>query len=167
MTSVRTRYVTTTLLMIAVAAVAVALQGRDERPALRLAAGQARATSRLPAPPPPLTATALLGLYAELALSHAQVGQLEDAARRWREETAGLEAAAERARAELARFVETAGGRASVDELQRRSAEYRELSAELRSRRVRHAGAVHAMLTDTQRSTLARAPSPGRGGEPR
>ena len=61
------------------------------------------------------------------------------------------------ARAEFERFAREASPRgASVAEIQRQSAEYRELSAALRAARERHAEAAQAVLTEVQRQSVAR-----------
>ena len=52
-----------------------------------------------------------------------------------------------------------AGGKTNLQEIQRRSAEFRDRSAALRERRQIHAEMAARLLTETQRRVLAQAPS--------
>ncbi len=153
--SPRLRYASTTLALLAVGLAYVLIQAPWQRPAPRLAA-PSRAAVR-PAPPPPLpTAGEILGRQAALSLTAEQVTRLEALRRAWRDESADLEAAVGAAGEQFAGFAAEARAAkgASVGEIQRRSAEFRELSAALRERRRLHGEAAAGVLTDTQRQTL-------------
>jgi hypothetical protein len=121
------------------------------------------AVGRLAPPVPPPTARDVLEHADALALTAEQRARLAALDRAWSDEAPGLNRAVATARAEFERFSREAGPRGvSVGEIQRQSAAYRELSAALRAARERHAEAVRAILTETQR---AGSSTNGRGGE--
>jgi hypothetical protein len=164
--SVPHRYLITSLVLLAVAFGYALTQGRVERPALPRPAGVA-SSPRVPPPPLP-SARKLLDRRASLALSNEQTRRLEALAREWSSESAGLEAELQAATAEFSRFMsEAQGGRgASLQEIQRRSADVGELSAGLRERRRLHGEAAAGLLTDRQRMTLAQGtPAVPTGGD--
>jgi hypothetical protein len=159
--SPRLRYASTTVALLGVGLAWVLIQAPWQRPAPGLAAPP-RAAAVRPAPPPPLpTAGEILDRQAALSLTAEQVTRLEALRRAWRDESADLEAAVEAAGEQFARFAAEARAAkgASVGEIQRRSAEFRELSAALRERRRLHGEAAAGVLTDTQRQTLGTSTS--------
>lgn len=164
--SVRVRYLITTLVLVAIGLAYALFQQWPRREALRLPA-RAEASARpasLPAAAP--TAREILDRVSELALTPEQQARLAGLDRRWRDEILGLEAAVRVAEQEFGKFLrETQQGRkASLQEIQGRSEEYRSLSAELRERRRLHAEAAANMLTESQQRKLALVISPDRQG---
>jgi len=145
------RYLSTTVALLAVGLGYALIQGRGERPTPRPAA-QSEAVAR-PVPPPtaPPPAREILNRRAALSLTADQAARLE-----------ALDAAAQ----ELSRFMKEAqsAGGTSVQEIQRRSVEFRELSAALRERRRLHSEAAAHVLTESQRRQLAAATSTGTPG---
>jgi hypothetical protein len=111
-----------------------------------------------PAPPvPPPAARDFLERADTLGLTAEQRARLAALDETWREEMRGLDRAVTAARAEFERFAGEASPRgASVAEIQRHSAEYRELSAALREARQRHTEAAQGVLAEVQRRSLAR-----------
>ena len=105
-----------------------------------------------PAPPP----LARDVLASGLSLSAAQHRELEALASQWERESTALEAAVGAAAEEFDRFAAAAkaAGRTSLAEVQQRSAELRELSAELRAHRQVQVDGALAVLTDAQRRQL-------------
>jgi septal ring factor EnvC (AmiA/AmiB activator) len=164
--SPRVRYLSTTLALLAVGLGYAVMQSKWWHPGPGLQARPAAAGR--PALPPaiPPTARETLDRSEALALTQAQKARLEDLDRRWKQETAGLEAALHAAEQEFSRFMQEA--RASkgttLQEIQRRSADVRDLSAALRERRLLHGGAVAQALTEAQRRTLGLPPSPETSG---
>jgi hypothetical protein len=160
------RYAATTVALVLIAAAYVLGQAWRDRPALPR---PSHATAgRLTPPPLPPTARDLLGRADALALTAEQHARLAALDRAWGGESAELVRAVEAARAEFERFTREASPRsASLAEIQRQSAEYRELSAALRDARQRHADAAQAVLTEAQRQSLARHPSSSGQGETR
>ena len=160
------RYLATTLALLAVAVGYGVSQRWTEPPPPRPVRGPA-AAARPALPPAPPAAREILDRAAGRALTPEQAARLEALDRQWIEEAAGLLSALEAARSEFSRFVaETQATRGTgVGEIQRRSAEYRELSADFRERRRLHGEAALGLLTDSQRRSLAPATSPDtRGG---
>ena len=162
--SPRVLYLSTTLALVAVAVVAVLLQGRLERPAPRSPAPRPPAWSAAPAvrpaalPPAPPTAREILDRAMVLDLRVDQVVRLQALDRLWRSEAGRLEGAIREAEREFSAFVkeaQTSRG-TSGQEIQRRSAEWSELSAALREARQHHAEAALGLLADWQRQRLAR-----------
>ena len=77
--------------------------------------------------------------------------------REWQTRSAAPQAAAEAAARELSRFLqEHVTGKATLQEIQGQSEEYRERSQELRELRRNHAEAVLQVLTDAQRQHIER-----------
>ena len=166
--TVRTRYLSTTLALVAVALGYALIQGRPTRPAPRLPARPAVASQPAAPPPAPLTAREVLDRADVLSLTADQKARLEALDRAWKQETAGLETALQEASNEFSQFMREsqARGRASLQEIQRRSADLRELSAALRERRHLHSEDAARVLTEAQRQTLAPASSTAtRGGD--
>jgi hypothetical protein len=151
--SVRTRYLATTLVLVAIGFGFGLSQWRD-RPALpRPPARSAEVPSR-PALPP--TAPEVLERAAELRLDGEQLRRLRLLAREWTADAARLQAALQEAQAEFEQFAASAkgGGGASLPEIQRRSSELQGLGLELRQRRTAHSGRTLGVLTDAQRARL-------------
>lgn len=164
--SPRLRYLATTVALLAVGLGYVLIQGKPERPAPRLRP-QSEAVPRPTAQPPALpTAREILDRRPALSLTADQMARLEALDREWRAETPPLETALKAAEEELSRFLREAqaGKGASVQEIQRRSAEYQELSAALRERRRLHSQAATRVLTAPQRQKLAAATATGTPG---
>lgn len=165
--SLRLRYLSTTLAVLAAGGAIVLIQARDPRPA---SLPRVRPASTAPAvrPAAPLvSARQILDRAAELSLTAEQRARLEALDREWRQESASLEAEVQAARAAVSRFMEAeaqAGRRTSLPEIERRSAEFRELSAMWRERRRLHGDAAGAMLTAAQRGTLGPPPETHGGG---
>jgi hypothetical protein len=151
--SVRTRYLATTLALLAIG-LGFGLSQWWAQPA---PPPPVRAVLP-PGPPPmpPATAADVLERAAELQLSSEQAARLQTLAREWQAETRQLEAAIRNASAEFEQFVADArkGGGASMQELQRRSGDLQSLSAELRERRRAHSQRAAGTLTDAQRAKL-------------
>ncbi len=153
--NVRRRYLTTSLVLLAIAFGFALTQGRVERPALPGPAGDA-ASPRVPPPPPP-SARELLDRRASLGLGDEQTRRLEALAHAWSGESARLEAGLQAAMAEFSRFMSEAQGSrgTSLQEIQGRSAQASELSSILREQRRQHGEAAAGLLTDRQRQRLA------------
>jgi len=133
------------------------MQGWQARPTPRLArpAGASRPLAPLP------TAQEVLDRQAALSLTAEQKSRLEELDLQWKKESAGLQAAAHKAQRELSQFLQEQGGaKASLQEIQRRSADYRELSQELRELRQRHTEAVAHVLSEFQQRIIALPTSP-------
>jgi len=161
----RVRYLVTTLALVAIGLGYVVVQQWPRHPALRLPA-RAEASSH-PAPRPALpTAREILEQGAGLTLTPDQRGRLAALDRQWKQESAGGQAVAEAAGREVSQFLQEQGsGKVSLQEIQRRSADYRALSQALRELRRRHAEAAANILTESQQRTLAQRISPDtRGG---
>ena len=112
------------------------------------------------------TARIVLDRGTELVLTKGQRARLETLDRRWQSESGGLEAGVRREEEAFSRFMQKAqsGGKTSVQELQRRSADLRELSETLRERRQLHADATLEVLTDSQRQMLSTSAASARKG---
>jgi hypothetical protein len=156
MNATRVRYLGSVVAVFAVALGYVVFQDglghpgpRLERPAVRGA----------PAPPARMpTAREILTRRTEFAITSSQAARLEALDRDWNEKTLGLDAALDTARQEMSRYMDSSGARgASLAELTRRSAEFRELSAELRERRRLHAEAAAEVLAESQRRQVSPA----------
>jgi hypothetical protein len=159
--SARRRYLVTTLALLAIVALYVAIEASGDRPAPRLARTAAPVTR--PARTP--VAREILARGAELALTDDQGAQLEALDRAWRAEGAALRASTDEAGEEFLAFARGQAARgASLAEVERQSARYRELSAEVRANRGRHAAAAMAILNDTQRGRLAPVAAPQTSG---
>ena len=153
--TLRVRHVPATLVVTAIAVAYIIAQGVGPRPTTRLERpAQTEGPRALPSPPP--AARDILARRGELTLSGTQVARLEALDREWQRASTALGTTIEAARADFSRFMEERTARsAGVQEIQRQSEEFRELSAELRQRRLDHAQAAAALLTETQRDTLA------------
>lgn len=150
--NMRTRYLASTLALLAVGLGFGVSQWRPKPPPAR----PARAAStpvRLSLPP---TAREILDRAQELQLSRDQVIRLNALDQRWKAETANLEAAIRDASAEFDRFMSEArsGRGASLEEVQRHSADLRALSAELRERRNIHSARAVEILSGPQQERL-------------
>lgn len=126
--------------------------------------------THLPPPRPPKTTsvpslasryTARDILATPLALEPPQRRQLEALDKAWEQERKPLEAALTAAQAEFQEFMTeaTRRNRARLEDIQARSVEIRQLSAELRDRRASYEAAVLAVLTAEQRAALPRPPA--------
>lgn len=160
------RYLSTTGALLAVGLGYALLQGRPDRPVPRPAAQSMAVARSAPLSPALPRAREILDRGAALSLTADQAARLEVLEGEWKEETAELEAAVDTAAQEFSRFMKDAqaAGGASGQEIQRRSAEYRELSAALRERRRLHGEAAARVLTEPQRQKLAGTTSTGAPG---
>jgi hypothetical protein len=152
--SLRARYLSTTLMLVAVGIGYAMSQGWGERPAPRLQPGPSAIVR--PMPPPPPSARELLEGGVALSLTEGQAARLRDLDQQWRRESAELEQAVQAAGDDFARFMRDAqaAGRMGIQEIQQRAAELSGLSASLRERRRLHGEAVAAVLTGAQRQRL-------------
>ena len=143
--SPRVRYLSTSLALLAVGLGYALTQGQVGRPA---PPPPARAGAARPAPlaSAPSTARQILDRGTVLSLTSDQMDRLETLDRQWRRESAKLETALTAAELEFSRFMREAkaGGRTNLQEIQRRSAEFRDRSAALRERRQIHAETARA-----------------------
>ena len=159
------RYLTTSLALLAVVVGYALTQGPAARPAPAPPAGAA-AAPRIPPPRPLPSAREILDRGAMLSLSAEQQRRLEALERAWSAESARLETELQAATAEFSRFMSEARATrgASLQEIQRRSADIRELGAELREQRRRHGEAAAQNLANWQRRRLAHTgPDPSGG----
>jgi hypothetical protein len=154
--NVPVRYLSTTLAMVIAAIVWIGVVDRPEpprppRPAL------AATGSRPQVPVAPPTARDLLAQADTLGLTASQRARLATLGSSWERESRALEAEVKVAADALARFMAQAQqeGRASIDEIRRRSMDYQELSAALRERRARHGHEALDGLTAEQRALVA------------
>lgn len=161
--SSRLRYLSTTVALVAVGLGYALIQGRPEMPAPRPAAQPGAVVRPVPPAAAPPTAREILDRRAALSLTADQAARLEALDVEWRKEAAELEPAVEAASQEFSRFMKDAqsSGGASVQEIQRRSVEFRELSAALRDRRRLHGEAAAHVLTESQRQRLGVVASTG------
>jgi len=161
--SFRTRYLATTLALLAIGLAFGVSQWRvrpaPPRPPVR-------AASLPPRPVLPPTAQEVLERADELRLSREQVRRLLALEQEWNAETARLAAAVRAASAEFELFAASAkgGGGASLQEIQRRSADLQALSLELRERRSAHSRRTLELLTDAQQAGLRAASLHSWGG---
>lgn len=158
--SPRLRYLATTLALVAVGLGYALIQAKPWRPAPRLQARPAEAVHP-PAPPLP-TARQMLDRRADLSLTADQKARLSTLDEKWRKDSASLEVALKTAEQDFSQYVKVAQaeGKANLQEIQRRSADYRALSAELREARRRHAEAAAQVLSQSQQRRLALLTSP-------
>jgi hypothetical protein len=163
--SERLRYLAATLALTAIAVGYLLVQRGPAKPEAHL---PTRPTETRPLAPPPLpTARIILDRRRELDLTKDQRARLESLDQRWQSESGGLEAAVRREEEAFSRFMleAQAGGKTSLQEIQRRSGDLRELSGTLRERRQQHADAALDVLTKSQRQMLSTlAASSGQGG---
>jgi hypothetical protein len=166
--SPRVRYLTTTLLLVATGLGYALIQARPWSPGPPLHAQPAAVSHTAPETPALPAAREILERRALLSLTRQQAARLEALDREWQKESGTLQRAVEARRQEFSSFItgaQSARG-ASVQEIQQRSADYRELSATLRERRRLHGDAAARVLTEGQRDMLARTPrSVNSGGE--
>ena len=153
--SLRARYLSTTLMLVAVGIGYALSQGWGERPAPRLQPRPSAIVRPMPPPPPP-SARELLGRGAALSLTEGQAARLRDLDQQWSRESAELEQAVQAAGDDFARFMRDAQAarRMSIQEIQQRTAEFSGLSASLRERRRLHGEAAAAVLARAQRQRL-------------
>ena len=151
-----TRYLSTSMALALVATTYFVFQPRPERPGPPRPS-PALSAPRLPLPPAPPTAREILDRSVALDLRGDQRVRLEALDRLWRREISGLEAEIGEAEREFSGFVKEAQGVRGVtaQEIQRRGAEFSQLSAELRERRQHHSEAALRVLADWQRTRLA------------
>lgn len=163
----RFRYLVTSVALLAVGFGYALTQGRVGRPAPpRPVSAAASPSVRAPRPLP--SAQEILSRHALLSLTAQQKRSLDALAREWRAESAGLETELDAATEEFSRFMSEAQGsrKTSLQDIQRRSADLRELGARLRERRRLHGEAAAGLLTDRQRMILDRGiPAVPTGGD--
>jgi hypothetical protein len=163
--SKRLVYPAATLALAAIALGYFLVQRQAARPGPHL--GPRPAAARPVAPPPAPTARMLLNRADDLALTQGQKARLEALDRQWKAESAGLDAALRQEQEAFSRFMQEAEkrGKTSVQEIQGRSADLRDLSETLRARRQHHAEAAVDVLTEKQREMLSSPePSTRHGG---
>ena len=153
-----------TLALVAAAAGWAIIEAPTERP--RLSAPKPGAITRPALAAMPPTARDILDGGAMLDLKTGQRTRLRALDATWASESAAARAQLDAAVAEFSRFMDEARatGRTSLQEVQRRSAEFSELSAALRERRQRHAEAAAATLTEWQRTRLRQVTRPVASG---
>ena len=130
------------------------------------AASRAPELTRPATPTLPPTARDILEGGALLDLKAEQRARLRALDARWAAESAAADTQLRATTDEFARFMEAArgAGRTNLADIQRRSAEISELSADMREERRRHADAAAAILTDWQRGRLGNVSrQPARG----
>jgi len=162
--SQRVRVLAATLALTAIALGYFLVQRAPERSGPRL---EPRPAAARPVAPPPLpTARMLLDRANDLALTRGQTTRLEALDRQWKVESAGLDTAARQEQEAFSQFMQEAqaGGKTSVQEIQRRSADLRELSETLRERRQQHAEAALEVMTESQRQMLSTSAASARHG---
>ena len=154
--SPRVRYLSTPVALVAAVLAYVLWQRPLDRPSPRLPAGSA-AVARPASPPMPPTARRILDQATVLGLTRDQMAGLEALDRVWTSEERELQTALQDAERELAAFMKEAqgSGRATVQQIQQRSAEFSSLNARLRERRRHHAEAALQLLDGPQRYRLA------------
>ena len=156
------RSLSATLAVVLVAAAYFVFQARMDRPGPPRPApalSAARPPALAPAPP---TAREILDQAATLDLRGDHIVRLEALDRLWTREVSGLEAMIHEAERGFSVFATEAQGRkgASLPEIQRRSATFSQLSAELRERRLHHSDAAIGVLAEWQRQRLAQSRRP-------
>lgn len=158
-----TRYLTTTLALVAVLLGYGVMQWRAERPGPPRPVRSATSPEARPpaAPPAPLLARDILARDVALSLTSDQTARLEALDRAWKDEAGPLEANLRAATMEFSRFMSEAQTRrgTSLQEVQRRTAELSELSAALRERQRLHAEAAARVLANWQHARLAQVTS--------
>ncbi len=152
--SPRVRSLSTMLALLAVAGGYALSQGWIDRPGPRPVAREAGAR---PAPPPAPAPSAreILDRGEAWGLSGEQAARLRALDTEWARRASDLQAAIDDAERQFSAFMKEAqGGRgASLQEIQRRSANLRDLSATLREARRQHGLASAEVLTEHQRLT--------------
>ncbi len=152
--SPRIRYLSTTLALLAVAAGYALSQGWVERQSPRPVVREAGARPVLPPAPAP-SAREILDRGPAGGLSREQAARLRALDADWVRQSSDLQAAIDDEERQFSAFMKEAqGGRgATLQEIQRRSANLRDLSATLREARRRHGLASAEVLTEQQRRT--------------
>ncbi len=152
--SPRVRFLTTTLALVAVAAGYALSQGWVARQSPRPMVREAGARPVPPPAPAPL-AREILDRGPAVGLSREQAARLRALDAKWVRQSSELQAAIDDEERQFSAFMKEAqGGRgASLQEIQRRSANLRDLSATLREARWRHGLASAEVLTEEQRLT--------------
>lgn len=152
--SPRVRYLSTTLALLAVTAGYALSQGWIERQSPRPMVREAGARPVLPPAPAP-SAREILDRGPAGGLSREQAVRLQALDAEWARQSSDLQAVIDGEQRQFAAFMKEAqGGRgASLQEIQRRSANLRDLSATLREARWQHGLASAEVLTEQQRRT--------------
>jgi hypothetical protein len=152
--SPRVRVLTTTLALLAVAAGYALSQGWVERQSPRPMVREAGARP-VPPPAPVPSAREILDRGPAVGLSREQAARLRALDAEWVRQSSELQAAIDDEERHFSAFMKEAqGGRgASLQEIQRRSAILRDLSATLREARWQHGLASAEVLTEQQRRT--------------
>ena len=148
------RYLTTTLVLLAVAAGYALSQGWVERQSPRPMVREAGARP-VPPPAPAPSAREILDRGPAVGLSREQGARLRALDAEWVRRSSELQAAIDDEERQFSAFMKEAqGGRgASLQEIQQRSANLRALSALLREARWQHGLASAEVLTEPQRRT--------------
>jgi hypothetical protein len=156
------RSLSATLAVVLVAAAYFVYQARMERPGPPRPAPVLSTERPAALPPAPPTARQILDQRVALDLSGDQAVRLKALDRLWAREISGLEAMIHEAEREFSSFVNEAQGTkgASLQEIQQRSAEFSQLSAEMRERRQHHSEAALRVLAEWQRQRLAQSRPP-------
>ena len=154
-----TRSLAAVLAPLIVAAAYFVYQGRLERPAPPRPASSLSAARPAGLPPASPTAREMLDRRVTLDLRWDQIARLEALDHLWAREVSGLQAMIQDAEREFSIFATEAQGKtgASLPEIQRRSAVFSRLSAELRDRRQHHTDAALGVLSEWQRRRLAQS----------
>lgn len=152
--SPRVRYLSTTLALLAAAAGYTLSQGWVERQSPRPVVREAGARP-VPPPAPAPSAREILDRGQAVGLSREQAARLRALDAEWVRQSSDLQAAIDDEERQFSTFVKEAQGSrgASFQEIQRRSANLRDLSATLREARRRHGLASAEVLTEQQRRT--------------
>jgi len=148
------RYLSTTLALLAVAAGYTLSQGWIERQSPRPVV---RAAGARPVPPPPPAPSAreILDQGPAVGLSRNQAARLRALDAEWVKQSSDLQATIDDEERQFSAFMKEAqrGRGASLQEIQRRSANLRDLSATLREARWQHGLTSAEVLTEQQRRT--------------
>jgi hypothetical protein len=132
-------------------------QGRMDRPGPPRPASSLSAARPAALPSAPPTAAEILDQSMTLDLRRDQVVRLKALDRSSRSEISRLTAMIHDTERDFSIFASKAQGtKASLPEIQQRSAEFRQLSAELRERRQQHSDAALNVLDGWQRQRLSR-----------
>src|SRR5262245_7407639 len=131
-------------------------QARMDRPGPPRPAPSPSAASTAALPPASPTAAEILDQRVTLDLRRDQVVQLKALDRLWTREASRLTAMIQEAEREFSEFTREAqrARKATLPEIQQQSAEFRQLSAELREQRHHHSDAALRLLHGWQRQRL-------------
>jgi hypothetical protein len=156
------RSLSAALALVIVAVAYFVFQARMERPGPPRPAPALSAARPAALPPAPPTASEILDQRVTLDLRGDQIVRLKALDRLWTREISGLTAMIHEAEREFSVFASDAQGTrgASLPEIQRRSAEWSQLSAELRERRQHHSDAALRVLAEWQQQRLAQSRAP-------